>query len=232
MIGRLQELQISSLKDYRTARILRDKLLNACSGIDECRLALQKVAPTVEGVITDLHTSMATTTASAKYDKTDALVTALYTTRRRFEQYRKYERGDRQWKNRSKMKDKFSSLRKDKRFSTFITDALFDESESDKYDKEEASDSPDALPVQLNGLIALLKEYGNIFIFFNIHVVDGDIPILLSIADMNRHSLVYLNTNDCLMHVPSGSLAKVKLTFGHPMIVWNRYMKCLFIKNE
>lgn len=40
--------------------LLKNKLLSACSGIEECRLALQKVVTSVEGFIADLHASMAT----------------------------------------------------------------------------------------------------------------------------------------------------------------------------
>eukprot|EP00171_Calliarthron_tuberculosum_P022824 IDg22824t1 len=49
MICRLQDLQVSLPEPYRPDLILKNKLLSACEGVDECRLARQKVAPTVDG---------------------------------------------------------------------------------------------------------------------------------------------------------------------------------------
>eukprot|EP00171_Calliarthron_tuberculosum_P022803 IDg22803t1 len=60
MICRLQDLQLSLPDPYRPDLILKNKLLSACEGIEECRLARQKVAPTVDGVIADLYTSIST----------------------------------------------------------------------------------------------------------------------------------------------------------------------------
>ena len=80
---RLQELQICLPKEYRSDVILKNKLLSACAGIDECRLARQKVASTVEGVIADLHTSISTASTSSSQDTPNDLLTALFTTTRK-----------------------------------------------------------------------------------------------------------------------------------------------------
>lgn len=64
---------------------------------------------------------------------------------------------------------------------------------------------------------------GDLFLSFNIHVLVTDTPILLSIADLYRNKLKYINTEDALVHVPTASHARVKRVFGHPMVTWNRY---------
>jgi len=85
MIARLQELQLCLPNDYRSDVLLKNKLLSACDGVEECRLARQKVAPTVEGVIADLHTSISTSASSSisNLGDTRAFLTALYTERKK-----------------------------------------------------------------------------------------------------------------------------------------------------
>ena len=58
MVERLNELTMTLPRPYRDEALMRNRLLDACDGIDECRLARQKVAPCVEGVIADLQTSL------------------------------------------------------------------------------------------------------------------------------------------------------------------------------
>lgn len=47
-----------------------------------------------------------------------------------------------------------------------------------------------------------------------LHVVDADIPILLSIADMDKYKIVSVNAVDNLVQQPSGLAAKVIRRFG------------------
>lgn len=54
IIERPQEFKICMPKDYRTDTILRNKLLIGCKGIEQYRLARQKVSSAVEGVMADL----------------------------------------------------------------------------------------------------------------------------------------------------------------------------------
>lgn len=82
------------------------------------------------------------------------------------------------------------------------------------------------------GTRKLTIPIGDAFVSFDIHVVDADIPILLSLADMNKHELVFLNPFNVLMHLPSGAKARVQLKFGHPFISWNRFTKCMFPIND
>lgn len=60
MISRIQELQGCLPHGFRKDDILMNKLLNACEGVESCRLARQKPASTVEGIIADLYTSIST----------------------------------------------------------------------------------------------------------------------------------------------------------------------------
>lgn len=92
MVNRLQELQERLPKVYQSDILMKNKLLSACAGVDECLLARQKVAPSLNGVIADLHTSIATypTTKSEKKPDVNALLTALFTERKR----RGYQKSD------------------------------------------------------------------------------------------------------------------------------------------
>lgn len=83
MVSCFQELQMCLPKDYRSDFILKNKLLSACSNVEQCRLARQKVAPTVEGVIADLHTPISISTLTNSEGKLESLPTAMYTTRKR-----------------------------------------------------------------------------------------------------------------------------------------------------
>lgn len=83
MISRLKDLQLCVPAPYKSEVILKNKLLTACEELEECRLARQKVSPTVEGVIADLHTSISSMSKFQKpIDSTSS--TALLTERRRF----------------------------------------------------------------------------------------------------------------------------------------------------
>lgn len=89
MISRPRELQTSLPSDYHSEEILKNILLTACVGIEETRIARQKVAPTLEGVVADLYTSTPTSDESCnrksdeKNPTMDALITAYVTERRK-----------------------------------------------------------------------------------------------------------------------------------------------------
>lgn len=60
LIEKLSDIQTSLPQDYRSETILRNKLLNSVRDVEACRLAYHKPADTVQGVISDLHASLAT----------------------------------------------------------------------------------------------------------------------------------------------------------------------------
>lgn len=69
------------------------------------------------------------------------------------------------------------------------------------------------------GVSSLKIPIDQIVISFDVHVVDADIPILVSLADLDKNSLVYDNISGQLIHKPTGFTAQVVRKFGHPMIV-------------
>lgn len=57
---KLTDIQASLPNDYRNDIILQNELLNAVKVVDECRLVYHKPSNTVQGVIYELHASLAT----------------------------------------------------------------------------------------------------------------------------------------------------------------------------
>lgn len=351
MIARLQELQICLPKEYRSDIILKNKLLSACAGVEECRLARQKVAPTIEGVIADLHSSISTSTDSdAKPDNilnTNALLTALFTERKRFKRKPPRDKKAKKcfvctkvgcWSTKHSAEERIAAYKKNKGLKAYIMDSLDSDEDEDNSPMDEKD--ADAYITELDTLIESLLEdndfqetpqcnltmaetefvselqdmatahvltkavskskvkrysrkqfygiavdtccsyhstgsyeqylaycsfvgckpcidtsksirvgfgMGNtksrgvatckipmnaLVLSIDIHVVDTDVPILLSLADMNKYQIYYDNTKDLLIHKKSGSTARVQLKFGHPFIVWNPQLNCLYTKAE
>lgn len=52
---------------------------------------------------------------------------------------------------------------------------------------------------------------GALFVSFDIHVVDADIPILFSLKDLDKNNLYYDNSLDRLMHKPTGNFSFIQL---------------------
>ena len=60
----LQKVQQGLPEESRSENILRDQLLNACQGVEECNLSLYKPASTFEGVCAELRSAVATSMRS------------------------------------------------------------------------------------------------------------------------------------------------------------------------
>lgn len=73
---------------------------------------------------------------------------------------------------------------------------------------------------------------GGIYLTFDIHVVEADVPILLSLADMDRIRIHYNNLTHTLHHNPSGASISVSRQFGHPFIKWNNFTDSFFSESE
>ena len=56
----LRTAQRGLSKEYQTEINLRDQVLNACRGVDECSLALFKPAVSFEGLCADLRSAIST----------------------------------------------------------------------------------------------------------------------------------------------------------------------------
>ena len=127
MISRLQEIQGCLPQQFHSDELLMNKLLNACEGVEACRLARQKPADTIEGTIADLHTSIAT------YRAIRPTSAAMITDRKRREservssvrQKRKFcfvcKKPD-CWSTRHSREERMKALRKSKRFRAFLTE--------------------------------------------------------------------------------------------------------------
>lgn len=61
LLSRISDIQAALPDEYRDDKILRDKLLNAVQDVIDCLQAYHKPADTVQGVISDLHASLAMT---------------------------------------------------------------------------------------------------------------------------------------------------------------------------
>lgn len=357
MVARLKELQECLPVPYNTDVILKNKLLTACDGVDECRLARQKVAPTLEGVIADLHTSISTMSDIKKPpDYGSSSAAALLTERRRFSFNRKggYRKGKSCfvckkvgcWSSNHTPAERMAALRKNKAARVYILENLKDsDSDEERGEIEDAvnevedlqalilnvgqpednvdngdltdpsynptSDGPrstQAFAAEMMDIAALhainkdkfpsaAKRYGSSEFYgiavdtccnyhstggrnqyiayckfvgieptmssptqigvkfgvgttavtgiakcyfviesqimnFDLHIVEADIPLLLSLADLDRLKLVYNNLNDTLTHIPTKSRAKITRTFGHPFILWDPFRQCLFTESE
>lgn len=111
MISRLQDLQTCLPIEYRSDRVMENKLLHATVRIEECRLVQQKVASNVEGVLPTFVTSFLQILLQIMKTNRMLYLTALFTNRRRFDRSnRRFNKGGRQWK-KGKADEKWNALR-------------------------------------------------------------------------------------------------------------------------
>lgn len=65
-----------------------------------------------------------------------------------------------------------------------------------------------------------------------VHIVNAEIPFLLSLADMDRLEGVHNNLENTLTHKPSGIKASVQRRFGYPFHSWSYPLYCFYITTE
>jgi hypothetical protein len=63
-VDKLQKVQRGLTKEYQYEHNLRDQVINACRGVEECNLALYKPANTFEGVCAELRSAIGTAVRS------------------------------------------------------------------------------------------------------------------------------------------------------------------------
>ncbi len=63
-VDKLQKVQQGLTKEYQHEHNLRDQVINACRGVEECNLSLYKPAPTFEGVCSELRSAIGTAARS------------------------------------------------------------------------------------------------------------------------------------------------------------------------
>lgn len=66
----------------------------------------------------------------------------------------------------------------------------------------------------------------------DVYIVDADVPIPLSLSDMDRLNIYYDNTINVLTHKMSKTREAVSRKFGHPFLLESRSLKCLFTRRE
>lgn len=57
----------------------------------------------------------------------------------------------------------------------------------------------------------------------NMHIIDADVPLLLSFADMDKHRIRLDNLKSKLYHEESAALAVITRHHGHPFRQWNAH---------
>lgn len=62
--------------------------------------------------------------------------------------------------------------------------------------------------------------------------MDAAIPILLSLADMDRFMISYVNKKDILSKKPINSSVRIQRSYGHTIVIWDPFMQSLYTKSE
>lgn len=71
------------------------------------------------------------------------------------------------------------------------------------------------------GMASITFPHGSFLLSFDVHVVDADTPILVSIYDMDLLRFYFNNLDDTLLHPLSGLNSLIKRTVGHSFIHWS-----------
>lgn len=71
-----------------------------------------------------------------------------------------------------------------------------------------------------------------IILQFNIHIIDDDVPLLLSLASMDRLRIFDKNLTNLLLHNRSEETTQVKRFYGHPLICWDALQQSFFTYTE
>jgi len=69
-VDKLQKVQRGLTKEYQYEHNLRDQVINACRGVEECNLALYKPSPTFEGICAELRSAIGTAMRSREAKST------------------------------------------------------------------------------------------------------------------------------------------------------------------
>lgn len=69
IISHLTDIQSALLDEHHPKNILKNKILNSINDVPQCKLAYQKPANTIHGVIPDLHSALATSTTTSSADQ-------------------------------------------------------------------------------------------------------------------------------------------------------------------
>lgn len=365
MITRLQDIQLCLPRAFQSDDLLKNRILNACTGIEACRLSRQKVAPTLMGVVVDLQTSISTFQENNKPSEIAEMQSSALVTDRRRHQGSNVPpwRGKRDnksskrcfvckrfgcWSTNHSPEERKIALKSNTRLRAFVMDLFSVEHEpndngiiddncvdeledlavnidsnpnagnhlAELTDNDEGQHStPLALYTEVShdgmanyhlflqdastvhslahsvsppvhsrysstkfygiaidtccahastcgihqnkaycnfvgcnpdiskegferikfgigetkaiGTASCIFPVDNIWFTIVMYVVDVDVPILLSLVDMDRLCLAYDNTVNILTHKQSGAQAKIQRIFGHPFLRWSPTLQCI-----
>lgn len=65
-----------------------------------------------------------------------------------------------------------------------------------------------------------------------VHILENDVPLLLSLFDMDLLGVHYNNLEHKLIHPASGMTVDISRQFGHPFITWDSAIQCYFTEIE
>lgn len=71
-----------------------------------------------------------------------------------------------------------------------------------------------------------------IILQFNIHIIEVSVPLLLSLADMNRLGIFYNSLTSQLVHSEAGKTTQIERFYGHPFIRWYALQHSFFTYAE
>lgn len=137
LVTRLEDIQSGLTKDYQKEVFLKNKLLNAVKDIEACKLAYYKPADDLEGVIADLHSSLA-----AMPHATKPVLDAHFVDRKFRGDRRSRDRGinhrtcfvckrKRCWSTDHTNEERLAALKKNKSFRRFMTSIVKEHEEDD-----------------------------------------------------------------------------------------------------
>lgn len=141
LITRLSDIQVSLPPEYHNDTILKNKLLNSVKKVEACRLAYQKPAETLQGIISDLHASVATVRTS---DLSDPVV--HYTDRH----YHRRHQGKKGkfclvckkqgcWSTNHSTSERLAALKKHKQIRQFLTEIGEEDEDNDEHENSDGS---------------------------------------------------------------------------------------------
>lgn len=85
---------------------------------------------------------------------------------------------------------------------------------------------------QSKGVARIFSPIGPHWLPFEVHIVNADIHILLSIDDVDRLGLSLNNLGDALIHSDSGFRDRIYRINGHPFVQWNPHTACFLTTVE
>lgn len=82
------------------------------------------------------------------------------------------------------------------------------------------------------GIVNITLTFNNLMIKVKMYNIDEDIPLLLSLANMDQADIFYINLYDKLIQPESGEVFSVTRFYPHPFLLWNPFMSCVFTETE